>query len=361
MTQQEIIKRCNVNDCSMFTAQIFHRTPNRYFTFFPPRRYYVICWSLEAVKSVTRRRSMIIILIVWAYAIFWSVPPFLGFGSYVLEGYGLGCTFDFMTHDTNHYVHVSLLFASCFVCPVTIIVICFGRIAMTVRKHRHELNKIRARITEDKDKKHKASIRRADKAKTEFQIAKVGFMVTIMFVISWLPYSVVAVIGQYIDPDLLTPLGAVIPVIFAKCSAILNPLVYVFTHERFNHALKERIVACFGMEASKRGSTMSGGSTIASRRGIQPLRQQSSTISEASVSSTVEQDTMEMKDRKAASDPPATVSFPSETGGEGGTYRKNPSGAVDVGVDVATKSGRGEQDSRHLAPGGSDKDHMTRM
>ncbi|XP_041452463.1 rhodopsin-like [Lytechinus variegatus] len=343
-------------------------------------RYYVICWSLEAVRSVTHRRSMIIILIVWAYAIFWSIPPFFGVGSYVLEGYGLGCTFDFMTQDLNHYLHVSFLFASSFVVPVTIIVACFTRIAVTVRKHRHELNKMRTRLTEDKDKKHKSSIRRADKAKTEFQIAKVGFQVTIFYILSWLPYSVVAVIGQYFDPDLLTPLGTVVPVIFAKCSAIWNPIIYCLSHEKFNAALKEKLMEMCGVELpSKHRSMGSQESSVTGRRGMH--RQNSSTLSESSVSSTVEQDAMELKDRKQGPGP-ATVRVQQEKGEAAGTYRRNPEEVTfskDTGAEIEEK-GRGDQGQRDdrvkqhgegqmdqwsqpppAAPGVNDKEYLTKM
>ncbi|XP_063969333.1 melanopsin-like [Lytechinus pictus] len=343
-------------------------------------RYYVICWSLEAVRSVTHRRSMIIILIVWAYAIFWSIPPFFGVGSYVLEGYGLGCTFDFMTHDLNHYLHVSFLFASSFVVPVAIIVACFTRIAVTVRKHRHELNKMRTRLTEDKDKKQKSSIRRADKAKTEFQIAKVGFQVTIFYILSWMPYSVVAVIGQYFDPDLLSPLGTVVPVIFAKCSAIWNPIIYCLSHEKFNAALKEKLMELCGMELpSKHRSMGSQESSVTGRRGMH--RQNSSTLSESSVSSTVEQDAIELKDRKQGPGP-ATVRVQQERGETAGTYRRNPEEVTfskDTGAEIEEK-GRGDQGQRDdrvkqhgegqmdqwsqpppAAPGVNDKEYLTKM
>ncbi|XP_072165218.1 rhodopsin, GQ-coupled-like [Diadema setosum] len=339
-------------------------------------RYYVICWSLEAVKSVTHRRSLIIIMIVWLYAIFWSVPPFFGVGSYVMEGYGLGCTFDFMTQDMNHYLHVSFLFASSFILPILIIVSCYVQIAMAVRKHRHELNQVRARITEEKDKKHKASIRRADRAKTEFQIAKVGIMVTILFCLSWMPYSVVAVIGQYFSPDYLTPLGTLVPVIFAKCSAIWNPLVYAISHQKFNEAMKEHFMSMCGMKPPAKGhrSTGSAESSVVGRRGIS--RQYSSTISESSVSSTVEQDAMELKDRQQGPGEAKATRAQQEKSDEGGTYRREPGDATynqDVSVEIEMPEGkkRAKGDQGHgddrvnapsgLQPGVNDKEYLTKM
>ncbi len=40
-----------------------------------------------------------LILFCWAYAIVWSIPPFIGWGKYIPEGILDSCSFDYLTRD----------------------------------------------------------------------------------------------------------------------------------------------------------------------------------------------------------------------------------------------------------------------
>jgi len=48
-------------------------------------RYNVIVRGFSA-KPLTYARVMFMLVFVWAYATFWSIPPLLGFGGYALDG-----------------------------------------------------------------------------------------------------------------------------------------------------------------------------------------------------------------------------------------------------------------------------------
>jgi r-opsin len=65
-------------------------------------------------------------------------------------------------------------------------------------------------------------------------------MVT-MFVLSWLPYAVIAQLGITGFQDFVTPYVSQFPVIFAKSSAIWNPIIYSLVHPKYKAALASRI------------------------------------------------------------------------------------------------------------------------
>ena len=61
----------------------------------------------------------------------------------------------------------------------------------------------------------------------ELETAKAIALMVGLYCVSWLPYTVVAMIGTYGDQSQITPLTSVIPGIFAKASTVYNPIVYV--------------------------------------------------------------------------------------------------------------------------------------
>lgn len=68
---------------------------------------------------------------------------------------------------------------------------------------------------------------------TEIRIAKVAVTICFLFVSSWTPYAVMALIGAYGDQSLLTPFVTMIPACACKLVACLDPYVYALSHPRF--------------------------------------------------------------------------------------------------------------------------------
>jgi len=68
----------------------------------------------------------------------------------------------------------------------------------------------------------------------------------VLYIVSWLPYTIIALFGILGLSDLVTPYTAEIPVLLAKTSAVWNPIVYAMTgwskiyqhHERKNQRYK---------------------------------------------------------------------------------------------------------------------------
>ena len=80
-----------------------------------------------------------------------------------------------------------------------------------------------------------------DKQRMEIRVTKISFAIVILYMLSWTPYATVALIGQFGDAKFVTPFWSEIPVLFAKASAMHDPIVYALSHPRFRAALHEKL------------------------------------------------------------------------------------------------------------------------
>lgn len=80
-----------------------------------------------------------------------------------------------------------------------------------------------------------------EKHNNEVKIAKIAIMLITLFMLSWSPYASVALVAQFGDVSIVNPYLSEIPVLFAKASAMHNPLVYALSHPRFREALWKKL------------------------------------------------------------------------------------------------------------------------
>lgn len=67
----------------------------------------------------------------------------------------------------------------------------------------------------------------------ELRIAKAAITVCFLFVASWTPYAVLALIGAFGDQSLLTPGVSMIPALTCKLVACIDPYIYAISHPRY--------------------------------------------------------------------------------------------------------------------------------
>ena len=58
----------------------------------------------------------------------------------------------------------------------------------------------------------------------------------LFFVIAWSPYAVLCLWAAYGDPSDIDLIKSMLPALFAKASAMFNPVVYALTNKRFRSA-----------------------------------------------------------------------------------------------------------------------------
>lgn len=226
-------------------------------------RYINIAYPLSAVRYMTKRKALMMIGIVWVWSLVWAVPPIFGWGAYIPEGFQTSCTFDYLTGGISNRSYIFGMYIGSFVIPLIAIIACYIMILKAIRNHDKEMIKMA--------KKLKAEDIRAnqEKNRAEVRIAKIAMGIVFLYLMSWSPYAIVALIGQFGPAELVTPLVSELPVLLAKTCAMHNPVVYAFSHPKFREALHVRLpflVMCCKPQKKPTKSTSGTATRITTRK-----------------------------------------------------------------------------------------------
>ncbi|KAL4612941.1 melanopsin-A-like [Arapaima gigas] len=197
-------------------------------------RYFVITRPLTSIGVLSRRRALLILSAAWAYSLGWSLPPFFGWSAYVPEGLMTSCSWDYMTFSPSVRTYTMLLFTFVFFIPLFVIMYCYFFIFRAIRETNKAVNKINRETTKD-------SVKKFHRVKNEWKMAKIALIVILLYVISWSPYSCVALTAFAGYANLLTPYMNSVPAVIAKASAIHNPIIYAITHPKYRSAIAKYI------------------------------------------------------------------------------------------------------------------------
>lgn len=138
----------------------------------------------------------------------------IGLSKYVPEGYLTSCSFDYLDKTTGARIFMFVFFIFAWFIPFTTITYCYTYILKAVSSSRH--------IRSSKDNN-----------KTEIKLSIIVIGVIILWFVAWTPYSIVALLGISGNEDKITPFGSMIPAVFCKASACINPYIYSITHPKF--------------------------------------------------------------------------------------------------------------------------------
>ncbi|KAG7154882.1 Opsin Rh5-like [Homarus americanus] len=78
----------------------------------------------------------------------------------------------------------------------------------------------------------------------QVKLAKVASGIIGLWVVAWTPYAVVALLGIFSQKAIITPFVSMIPALFCKTAACLDPYVYALSHPRFKNELRKRMLLC---------------------------------------------------------------------------------------------------------------------
>ncbi|KAG9485236.1 hypothetical protein GDO78_008362, partial [Eleutherodactylus coqui] len=222
-------------------------------------RYFVITRPLASIGVMSKKRAVLILLFVWLYSLSWSLPPFFGWSAYVPEGLFTSCTWDYMTFTPSVRAYTMLLFCFVFFIPLFIIIYCYIFIFKAIKNTNRAVQKIGS---DDNKESHK----QYQKMKNEWKMAKIALIVILLYVISWSPYSTVALVAFAGYSNMLTPYMNSIPAVIAKASAIHNPIIYAITHPKYRMAIAKYIPCLRSILRVTRKDSKSYSSYPSSRR-----------------------------------------------------------------------------------------------
>ncbi|KAM6269437.1 melanopsin-like isoform 1-T3 [Porphyrio hochstetteri] len=195
-------------------------------------RYLVITKPLRSIQWTSKKRTVQVIAVVWLYSLGWSVAPLFGWSSYVPEGLMISCTWDYVTYSPANRSYTMILCCCVFFIPLIIIFHCYLFMFLAIRRTGRDVQKL-------------GSCNRkpylSQSMKNEWKLAKIAFVVIIVFVLSWSPYACVTLIAWAGRGNTLTPYSKSVPAVIAKASAIYNPIIYAIIHPRYRKTIHNAV------------------------------------------------------------------------------------------------------------------------
>ncbi|KAM7392069.1 hypothetical protein PAMP_022708 [Pampus punctatissimus] len=197
-------------------------------------RYLVITKPLQAIHWTSKRRTTLAILIVWLYSLAWSLAPLIGWSSYIPEGLMTSCTWDYVTYTLANRSYTMMLCCFVFFIPLGIISYCYVFMFLATRRTAREVERLGTQV-------RKSALIQQKSIRSEWKLAKIAFVVIVVYVLSWSPYACVTLISWAGYANILSPYSKAVPAIIAKASAIYNPFIYAIIHNKYRMTLAEKI------------------------------------------------------------------------------------------------------------------------
>ncbi|KAL0979825.1 hypothetical protein UPYG_G00190280 [Umbra pygmaea] len=229
-------------------------------------RYLAITQPLKALGRSSRRRTCMAIALVWLYSFAWSLAPLIGWSSYIPEGLMTSCTWDYVTSTYANQSYTMMLCCFTFFIPLGIIMYCYLFMFLAIRTAGREVANLGTQV-------RKSTLMQQKTIRNEWKLAKIAFVVIVVYVLSWSPYATVCMISWAGYPNILSPYSKAVPAVIAKASTIYNPFIYAIIHKKYRATLAEKVpgLRClspitdkkeFNSESSFRDSTISRQSTV---------------------------------------------------------------------------------------------------
>ncbi|XP_041826129.1 opsin 4xa isoform X1 [Melanotaenia boesemani] len=197
-------------------------------------RYIVITKPLQSIAWTSARRTCLSIALVWLYSFAWSLAPLLGWSSYIPEGLMTSCTWDYVTSTPANKSYTLMLCCFVFFIPLGIISYCYLCMFLAIRHTSRDVEKLGSQMRQ-------STLIQQQSIKTEWKLAKIAFVVIIVFVLSWSPYACVTLIAWAGYGSILNPYSKAVPAVIAKASAIYNPFIYAIVHSKYRDTLAEKV------------------------------------------------------------------------------------------------------------------------
>ncbi|XP_064153390.1 melanopsin-B-like [Anguilla rostrata] len=233
-------------------------------------RYLVITKPLQAIQWTSKRRTSLAIVLVWLYSLAWSLAPLVGWSSYIPEGLMTSCTWDYVTSTSANKSYTLMLCCFVFFIPLGIISYCYLFMFLAIRSAGRDLEKLGTHI-------RKSTLVQQQSIRNEWKLAKIAFVVIIVYVLSWSPYACVALIAWAGHANLLSPYCKSVPAVIAKASAVYNPFIYAIIHTKYRTTLMENVPCLNCLSRPSRKDCLSGSNSEASCWDSVISRQASST------------------------------------------------------------------------------------
>ncbi|XP_049906529.1 melanopsin-A-like isoform X1 [Epinephelus moara] len=222
-------------------------------------RYMVITKPLQAMHWGSKRRTALAIVMVWLYSLAWSLAPLVGWSSYIPEGLMTSCTWDYVTYTLANRSYTMMLCCFVFFIPLGIIFYCYLFMFLAIRKTGREVERLGTQV-------RKSTLIQQKSLRSEWKLAKIAFVVIVVYVLSWSPYACVTLISWAGHANILSPYSKAVPAIIAKASTIYNPFIYAIIHNKYRMTLAEKFPCLWFLSPTPRKECISSSISESSYR-----------------------------------------------------------------------------------------------
>lgn len=192
----------------------------------------------RAVQIITRRKALGIIAIIYLYTLMFTFPPCVGWNSFVEEKvFFSGCYINYGDQRTSSIVYSVIAPLLLFLVPLTIMVYCYARIFVAVRR---STQRTIGRSLNTQSLKRYPLLKR-----THIQTAKMIIVVIFFSMIVWVPYVVVSLVKA--GDGNVHPLVSHFTVLVAKSCVIYNVLIYAILNRKLKAAILDAV--CCGRQS----------------------------------------------------------------------------------------------------------------
>uniref|UniRef100_A0A0N8CBL7 Gpcr rhodopsin family n=1 Tax=Daphnia magna TaxID=35525 RepID=A0A0N8CBL7_9CRUS len=213
-------------------------------------------------------RAVLLLAIIWMYSLAVTCPPLFGWGRYDREASHISCSVNWESKMDNNRLYIVYMFAFGLFVPLAVIVVSYVSILRVVRKagkFKKTMSTMSHNVDQSQEISNQQQVQTLHKTERKKQTSdaaekRVTVMVACMvgaFLTAWTPYSILALFETFTGEmglpsngnfswqgngnelhyvGTISPGFATIPSLFAKTSAVLNPLIYGLLNTQFRTA-----------------------------------------------------------------------------------------------------------------------------
>lgn len=208
---------CHTSGFVMYTVGMFQIYLTAAISF---ERYYII-YKPMSIRDVNFKTCSIGIAACAAFALFWSVVPLFGWSHYTLEANLTSCSVEWAERSLSVVSYNFCLFVFGYIFPMGLIIYCNVKLMQIV--------KAMPNMAKDDEKAKK-------RLENERQLTINMVIYVACFSIAWTPYAIVAM-ATIFSADLIPPMGALLPAIFAKSSMWWTTIFFIMSNKQIKYKI----------------------------------------------------------------------------------------------------------------------------
>nr|AGB67504.1 c-like opsin [Tripedalia cystophora] len=188
-------------------------------------RFVTLNYPLSRERMINRQNVTLAIVTLHTTAAVWAIIPWFGVSAYIPEGVGTMCSVQWHSDDDSTFLYSIFLIVGAYILPMMIIIYVYGRFL-------HEIYLLFPRASSFNNQEISQSAREIERQQT-----LLVFLMVMGYNLAWFPYALVCFISVIGYPEIISPVAASFPAVFAKTSNIVNPIIYCLLNKQFRTLL----------------------------------------------------------------------------------------------------------------------------